>query len=192
MLSCVKMLETYQFNLASTDQHRAKRALPNFDWDDTRNLPNAQETREKVGEAWTGLMTMVNMVANKNSDMERWPRFFKHYFNDADDYNVDRVFRLIVGVYEPHEPNGSAAFLKYIVVTDHPRPGYDKDCDEKGRVAYTVVMPLPAPQKPQYVINLCPLAYKYPVSTATSCDKLGDKVSGMMDTWDGILLRELM
>jgi hypothetical protein len=137
------------------------------------------------------MITMANMVFNKNSDANRWPRIFKHYFNEAEKPKVDKVFSLIVGEGEQHDPNGIAAFMSNVFVTNHPPPGFEKACDEKGVVAYTVSLPVAAPRTPKYVIMICPYGYKFPVYTATGCDKLGTKVSGMMDTLDGILLHEV-
>jgi len=138
------------------------------------------------------MIVLANMVYNKNADPDRWPRIFKHYFNDKDQKSVDKVFSLLVGEGEPHDPNGGAAFMSEIILTNRPVKNHEKLCEQERVAAHTTKINLPAPAKPKFVIRFCDLAFEFPVYTETGCDKLGDKVSGMMDTLDAIILHEMM
>jgi hypothetical protein len=139
--------------------------------------------------AWFGTITLANMIYHKNADPNRWPRVFSHYFNGVDQPKVDKAFSLLVGEGEQEDPNGGAAFMKDIFITNHPPPEHEHECDQAGLTAYTFKID---GSSPKWVIVLCDWAYRFPVSSETGCDKLGDNVSGMMDTLDGIILHELM
>jgi hypothetical protein len=137
------------------------------------------------------MIALANMVYHKNADPNRWPRIFKHYFNERDQIKVDKVFSLLVGEGEPRDPHGGAAFMKEIVITNNPPGEWKEACNEKGVRAYTFKIVPPAPEPPKFAIVICDAAYEFPLYTQTGCDKLGDKMSGLMDTLDGIILHEM-
>jgi hypothetical protein len=175
----------------SSNTARHKRALPDYDWDD--KAEHHKKHKEKLGNAWEGMLKMAYDVRDKNVKPDVWPRVFAHYFRPEHLIAVDKIFSAIVGEGEkPKDKDGGGKVLGRIILTNKPVPGHEKMCDDGLTAAFTVRINVPPPGEQLWVIRVCDIAYDLPVYTKTGCKKLGDTTSGWMSTLDGVLLHELM
>ncbi|KAF9874751.1 hypothetical protein CkaCkLH20_07888 [Colletotrichum karsti] len=159
--------------------------LPNFDM----NLENAEEQSKTLQfEAWPQLILMAKMVHQK-VDPERWNRVFAHYFDTKDRDSVERVFALIMGASgldDPGEPLGSAVFEKVAFVNQDTIPGVGCSNSTAQANAWTDL------RDNRYRLKICERGWRFPLLGKTTCEELGNNVSGLMSSLPGLILHELL
>jgi hypothetical protein len=99
---------------------------------------------------------------------------------------LDKVFALLVGEREERDNWSGADFMQNIFITNKPPPKGEKICAQKDVAAVTI-----SGTHGKYMILLCDYIFEFPIGSEVGCEKVGDSVSGMMDTIDGLLLHEL-
>ncbi|KAL1639166.1 hypothetical protein SLS58_008253 [Diplodia intermedia] len=157
---------------------RSYPALLDFD----QNDPAAQARERKVLRGLSDLITLVGVIRATQATNDH--AVMDHYFHADDDAkNVADVFDNIWGENE----NGQGAeALRYVVISDNHAKKWCRDDDRRiaalDNVAGTI---------DRAALIFCPKAYQFPLLSEMSCDDLGDKVSGRMSSFAGILLHEL-
>lgn len=150
-------------------------------WNGFDSNDQAQKERmEKIKKGWRdAILIAATVKANPMPDV------LDHYFNADDATNVADVFNNVIA--DNTDGLGSSAFGG-IVVADSD---FDGGCAENSRmIAYLVNVENSTPARAG--LHFCAKAFEFPTIDEVKCDSLGDNVSGLMSTFGGIIIHELM
>lgn len=155
--------------------------VPYFD----KDLPHADERHKKFLTAWPQVIVLAKFVDQK-PDPEKWNRAFANYFDLQDRDYVERVFRLIIGADE--DGLGNEVFGKVFL---YNQPNLkNNDCESSEGVDIAWIRHVES--QGTWAMKICDKGWEYPLLGNLDCDDLGDRVSGKMASFPGLILHELM
>lgn len=142
---------------------------------------------DKLLLAWPEVIHMAIFLHVK-PDPGLYDEVYKHYFKTEDSAAVADVWRLLLGAKgmdDQGDGTGNPEFSKLHFINYSP---YNSDPCDYSAIAY-----LSEPDaNGDRDFRVCDKAFEYPLIADSTCDDIGDKVSGLMSTLSGILLHELM
>ena len=181
---------------ALANMTRIKRIPPAFvfklDWS-----TDAPANKIKAEKAFLDAIIMARLVHMKAGGKDLWLQIFNKYFQPDNQDALERVFAYISGAkhtdpndetspWDDGNDTGSDDFARMSIVNT-PFPPENTDC-EANPTELAWLEPLP---NSGALLRICPRGFKFPLRDETTCEDVGDKVSGKMSSLGGVILHEM-